>query len=399
MADDAPAADAPPPAWPWAGQRLVDEGVPAQPPRPPPRYLRDERRIVYEELDPFGYEPLDRSAEAAAEPARLAARLPPPLAVAIATLEAHISSMEPTRAPVPTADELRAGRAAFSAPPAPPAGAPAAEPPAAELRELEPELADMETAGQLLAARTGLGAFAEPVVLRARAETNPAEKLATGPFLCRAALKLAELDARTGFVLTAPFERDYDTGVVSLDADGELQFADLCGAPGGWAEYLLWRRGPRRARGWGLTLRADGCADYALERFGAHASPAHGAFRPLYGADGTGDVTVADNVWAFCREVVPNTRDAQGVHICVADGGRKWGADEGRQEGATRRLLLCQAACALLLVRPGGRFILKCFGLATRFSAGLVALLRAEFEHVAGARARGVAGRPRPRAA
>lgn len=244
--------------WPWSGQPLFDESVPAQPRRPPPRYLPEEHRIIYEELDPFGYEPLDRSAEAGAP--RLAVRLPPPLAAAIATLEAPIESLPPSSAPVPTIDELSAGRdaikATVAARRAPPAGAASAAAPAAdttetlpqELRELEPELLDMGMATQLLAARASLASFPAQIVVRARGETNPAERLGAGPFLSRAALKLAELDARTGFVLAVPCERDYDTGEVRPEPDSELQFADLCGGPGGWAEYLLWRRGPRCAR-------------------------------------------------------------------------------------------------------------------------------------------------------
>lgn len=254
--------------WPWDGQPLVDESVPAMPRRAPPRYLRDEQRIVYEDLDPFGYEPLDRGAETMAEQARRAALMPPALALGIATLEAQMQGMEPSSAPMPTLDELRSARptqgeslaiapALGNAEAAPASTALAAGAPAAaatraaelpaELRELEPELIDLDAAAQLLAARSSLAAFDAACVVRARALTNPAEKLGTGPFLSRAALKLAELDARTLFVLSTPFERDYDTGVVTAEPDGELQFADLCGGPGGWAEYLLWRRGPRCA--------------------------------------------------------------------------------------------------------------------------------------------------------
>lgn len=36
-----------------------------------------------------------------------------------------------------------------------------------------------------------------------------------------------------------------------------LYFADICAAPGGFSEYVLWRRQSNMAKGFGLTLKGD----------------------------------------------------------------------------------------------------------------------------------------------
>lgn len=55
---------------------------------------------------------------------------------------------------------------------------------------------------------------------------------------------------------------------------------------------------------------------------------------------------------------------------------------ENIQEILTKQLLLCQFACALLVLRVGGMFLCKTFDLFTPFSASLVYLLRRVFEDV-----------------
>ena len=56
-----------------------------------------------------------------------------------------------------------------------------------------------------------------------------------------------------------------------------LYFADICAGPGGFSEYVLWRR-KHRTKGFGFTIK--GPNDFKLEEFFA-ASPEY--FEPHYG--------------------------------------------------------------------------------------------------------------------
>lgn len=56
-----------------------------------------------------------------------------------------------------------------------------------------------------------------------------------------------------------------------------LYFADICAGPGGFSEYVLWRR-KGECKGFGLTLRGQN--DFKLEDFFAGPSE---MFEPHYG--------------------------------------------------------------------------------------------------------------------
>ncbi|CAB1119403.1 unnamed protein product [Ectocarpus sp. CCAP 1310/34] len=118
------------------------------------------------------------------------------------------------------------------------------------------------------------------VFKRARSACNPAEALGRGSFLNRSAMKLANIDAIVGGLLTLPCGGSHEQGLgeegkpaaldkgchvepqqpktphPSLPAAPPLLFADLCGGPGGFSEYLLRRRRKLGlpARGWGISL-------------------------------------------------------------------------------------------------------------------------------------------------
>lgn len=62
-----------------------------------------------------------------------------------------------------------------------------------------------------------------------------------------------------------------------LSSHSLLYFADMCAGPGGFSEYVLWRR-KGDAKGFGLTLRDSN--DFKLEEFFAGPSQ---MFEPHYG--------------------------------------------------------------------------------------------------------------------
>lgn len=65
---------------------------------------------------------------------------------------------------------------------------------------------------------------------------------------------------------------------MTKDREGELlYFGDVCAGPGGFSEYILWRR-RWHAKGFGMTLK--GPCDFKLEDF--YAAPSE-LFEPYYG--------------------------------------------------------------------------------------------------------------------
>lgn len=61
-----------------------------------------------------------------------------------------------------------------------------------------------------------------------------------------------------------------------------LYFGDVCAGPGGFSEYILWKR-RWHAKGFGMTLK--GPCDFKLEDF--FAAPSE-LFEPYYGLHGIG---------------------------------------------------------------------------------------------------------------
>lgn len=80
----------------------------------------------------------------------------------------------------------------------------------------------------------------------ARFRSNPYETIGSVIFLNRAAVKMANIDAVFDFMFTKPKTPD---GVSAIDKKEILYFADVCAGPGGFSEYVLYRRG-WKSKGW-----------------------------------------------------------------------------------------------------------------------------------------------------
>lgn len=78
---------------------------------------------------------------------------------------------------------------------------------------------------------------------RARSRSNPYETIASVIFLNRAAVKMANMDAVFDFIFTKP--KKQNSRESALDSRELLYFADVCAGPGGFSEYVLFRRGWR----------------------------------------------------------------------------------------------------------------------------------------------------------
>ncbi|KAL7865054.1 hypothetical protein AOLI_G00164740 [Acnodon oligacanthus] len=212
---------------------------------------------------------------------------------------------------------------------------------------------------------------------RARTRSNPYETIRGAFFLNRAAMKMANMDHVFDYMFTNP--KDGQGKPLVRDKEGELlYFGDVCAGPGGFSEYVLWRK-RWHAKGFGMTLK--GANDFKLEDF--YAAPSE-LFEPYYGeggVDGDGDITRPENITAFRNFVLENT-ERRGLHFLMADGGFSVEGQENIQEILSKQLLLCQFLMALSVVRTGGHFVCKTFDLFTPFSVGLIYLLYLCFERV-----------------
>jgi hypothetical protein len=102
-------------------------------------------------------------------------------------------------------------------------------------------------------------------------------------------------------------------------------FADLCGGPGGFTEYLFWRMHHQSsgisARGYGMTLQSTATKHqdhWHLENIPSHITV---NFTQVDGIDGTGDLYQKSNMLEF-DAVISNNTKKRGVDLVVADGVR-----------------------------------------------------------------------------
>lgn len=211
---------------------------------------------------------------------------------------------------------------------------------------------------------------------RARTRSNAFETIRGVFFLNRAAMKMANMDAVLDFMFTDP--RDAQQKPV-VGPNELLYFGDVCAGPGGFSEYVLWRKKRGDAKGYGFTLK--GACDFKLEDFFAAPSEMFEPYYGVKGVEGDGDIYIPDNLIAF-RDFVLHGTDGLGLHFMMADGGFSVEGQENIQEILSKRLYLCQFLAALMTLRPGGHFVCKLFDIFTQFSVGLVYLMYRAFDHV-----------------
>uniref|UniRef100_A0A182TH86 Cap-specific mRNA (nucleoside-2'-O-)-methyltransferase 1 n=1 Tax=Anopheles melas TaxID=34690 RepID=A0A182TH86_9DIPT len=216
---------------------------------------------------------------------------------------------------------------------------------------------------QILASKSVFNNLGADDMRKARSKSNPFELIKSNIFINRAAVKMANMDSMFGFMLTSPVDRHGQPLVRDHDL---FYFADVCAGPGGFSEYVLWRK-RWYAKGFGFTLK--GPCDFRLDDFSA-GSPE--TFDPHYGPKEDGNVFDPANIVGFTEYVMTQTET--GVHLMMADGGFSVEGQENEQEILSKQLYLCQLIVALAIVRPDGHFVMKVFDLFTPFSVGLVYL-------------------------
>lgn len=116
--------------------------------------------------------------------------------------------------------------------------------------------------------------------------------------------------------------------------------------------------------GYGITLRWEGMDKNDLWYKRLFDEP---AFRPLYGADGTGNVYFPSNVASFVTEIERDERGEGRVDIAVSDGGFEIGKDqegyhlENIQELLSTRCITAEHLIAARVLKTGGNFVCKLF--------------------------------------
>ncbi|XP_036227972.2 cap-specific mRNA (nucleoside-2'-O-)-methyltransferase 1 isoform X2 [Bactrocera oleae] len=113
----------------------------------------------------------------------------------------------------------------------------------------------------ILKAKSEFDKLNDSELRRARSRSNPFETIRSSIFLNRAAVKMANIDSMCDYMFTNP---RYMDGTSMLQNNELLYFADICAGPGGFSEYILYRKS-WEAKGFGFTLR--GPNDFKLDKF------------------------------------------------------------------------------------------------------------------------------------
>ncbi len=203
----------------------------------------------------------------------------------------------------------------------------------------------------------------KPQFFHARQIINPFELVGKTCFQNRSAMKLCEIDYCLEYALTGQ------------NNDSFLVFADLCGGPGGFAEYLLHRM-QWRCIGFGMTLRTG--IPYKINKFNCCVPTSN--FHIFHRQYGDGDITSSQNIRDF-TDWVSNNHYA-GCSLVVADGAFEIHPHYNEQEIRTFRLILCQCLTALTILAHRGTFILKMFDCFHPCTQQLIYLMSTSFQQI-----------------
>lgn len=235
-------------------------------------------------------------------------------------------------------------------------------------RRFGPAVADCVAAHNGFATTSGIPTSDHLEFQKARRLCNPMEVLGEGRaggmnrmFMNRSAIKLANINAMLGFPLVSR----------NNQSQGHLHFVDLCGAPGGFSEYIVHQcraSGIRVCRGFGMSLLgANEHGNGARWKLSSARSEDNGFsldYQVCKGSDGTGDIYQWHNVEDLNRQI-HGAIGTNKVDLVLADGGFDAQRDFEEQEALTQKIVVCQAAAAMSLLQPNGTLVLKMFGFQT----------------------------------
>lgn len=224
-----------------------------------------------------------------------------------------------------------------------------------------------------------------------RAASNPWESLGKQIFINRAALKMVEMDKLFGLLPAA-------SKLAAESGSRRIRIGDFGSGPGGFSEYCLWRTAPatvsktyKRDRTElhelleaasldgvsivGVTLANDKdnfrACDFVVPPTEAHE------FTPIYGPEGTGDLTCPQ----VCHEVRSHV-DNNLFQLVMCDGGFDTSGREVDQEMLSVGLICSEMALALETLSIGGTFLCKIFMTSSPVMCRLLAVVACAFDRI-----------------
>ncbi len=157
-------------------------------------------------------------------------------------------------------------------------------------------------------------------------------------------------------------------------------FFDVCGGPGAWSEVML--SDPRRKwSGFGMTLRLPNTP--ISDMWYSHLETPDGRWKPLWGADGTGNIYSGKNLDHARDELMRLKRP---VSLVMADGGFHVSKNaEGKhmehlQELYSVRIILGELLACLKCLSEGGSWCCKVFDTFSHLTASVVFITGLCFE-------------------
>ncbi|KAI6173305.1 Cap-specific mRNA (nucleoside-2'-O-)-methyltransferase 1 [Aphelenchoides besseyi] len=238
----------------------------------------------------------------------------------------------------------------------------------------ETHFCEAETVNGVIEAKAVFDSMNDRDIREARKRANPYETIMGAIFQNRAAMKTANLDRVLDWRLSRESDEErrkrknplvkHEKRENTTRDDEMFYFADVCAGPGGFSEYMIWRKGFYNVKGFGFTLRGND--DFKLRLFRAGSAA---FFETYYGVHNDGDVTKPENL--------------------ECDGGFSVQGKEEIQEILSNQIYLCQFIVGLSLCRvsdgtegSGGNFLCKLFDVFTPFSAGLCYLMYLAFDRI-----------------
>lgn len=231
------------------------------------------------------------------------------------------------------------------------------------------KFADNEIVQRLYSAFLEYEELSESQRQKRKQKVNPLEAVKRGFLINRAAIKFASIDSLMDYMFSDPVDKSNR----SLIEPNELMyFVDIGGAPGGFADYLLWRR-DWQTKGFGIPFKGT---RYSSDRFAVGGQ----RFTIFKGANRDGDVTNERNITSIIQYVKQHI--TLGVHVIIADSAYEVGKEKHAKETIFKRMHLGETILALSLLRANGHFIVKLFDVLRPFTVGLIYLLHRCFAEI-----------------
>ena len=183
------------------------------------------------------------------------------------------------------------------------------------------------------------------------------KKLISQKILNRAFFKLFNIDIFFN-IINVPENKS------SSKVDDKFTFLDLCGAPGGFTQYIISKLNNINYKGYGMSLRDTINWNIKDENF-----------EILWGSKNNGDICDINNIEYILSK-------CEKVDLVVSDGGINKDTLELYEEELMKRLIVCEINIAINVLKKGGNFVIKVFEMYTDFALDVIQLLAMHFEIV-----------------